>query len=214
MNTRSLTHNPVGEINQLHAEICDAASTIIEKAIRIGQLLTEQKTSLKHGEWLPWLSGNVQFNERTAQRYMRVFSNRDQLKSDTVSYLTDIYKLLEAPKKKDPDKQLEDLQYRIWKLECAWRAIEAIRTEDFTERDMHRLVAIIRDGNELVGHAREYTIQAERELGQLLTEARWDPLVSILLKLRDEVGHPALLKYCKTHFGEDAAFINELILII
>ena len=47
------------EINRLHAEICQAARATIEKAIRIGELLTEQKAGLKHGEWLPWLKANT-----------------------------------------------------------------------------------------------------------------------------------------------------------
>jgi hypothetical protein len=41
------------EINRLHGEICQAARTTIEKAIRIGELLAEQKAGLKHGQWLP-----------------------------------------------------------------------------------------------------------------------------------------------------------------
>ena len=47
------------EINRLHHEIKDAFRTGIEKAIRIGELLTEQKARCKHGEWLPWLNANV-----------------------------------------------------------------------------------------------------------------------------------------------------------
>ena len=42
--------------------------------IEIGRRLTEVKEMLPHGEWLPWLERETDFSERTAQRYMRVFT--------------------------------------------------------------------------------------------------------------------------------------------
>ena len=57
------------EINRLHHELKDAFRTGIEKAIRIGELLTEQHARCKHGEWLPWLKANVQFSIKTAYNY-------------------------------------------------------------------------------------------------------------------------------------------------
>ena len=52
---RALTLNAdAREINQLHGEILAAAKTTIEKAIRIGELLTARKEKCPHGAWLPW----------------------------------------------------------------------------------------------------------------------------------------------------------------
>ena len=42
--------------------------------IEIGRRITEVKELLPHGEWLPWLERETDFSERTAQRYMRVFT--------------------------------------------------------------------------------------------------------------------------------------------
>ena len=42
--------------------------------IEIGRRLTEVKEMLPHGEWLPWLERETDFSERTAQRYMGVFT--------------------------------------------------------------------------------------------------------------------------------------------
>jgi hypothetical protein len=98
------------EINRLHGEICQAARTTIDKAIRIGELLAEQKARLKHGEWLPWLKANVQFTARTASNYQRVFENRLRLKSETISDLTDAYDALaerpEAPSPRPPQLRI------------------------------------------------------------------------------------------------------------
>jgi hypothetical protein len=82
------------EINRLHHEILSVARTTLEKAIRIGELLAKQKASLGHGQWLPWLEANVELNPRTAQRYIRVWENRQMLKYDSVSHLTQAYVLL------------------------------------------------------------------------------------------------------------------------
>jgi hypothetical protein len=58
------------EIVKLHNEIIDALKMTLRKAIRIGELLTEQKQSLKHGEFAPWIKDNLPFTDRTAQMYM------------------------------------------------------------------------------------------------------------------------------------------------
>jgi hypothetical protein len=63
----------------------------LEHALKAGQLLMEAKSGLAHGEWLPWLQTNCpDISERTAQRYMRLAENGDELeaKSATVADLT------------------------------------------------------------------------------------------------------------------------------
>jgi len=82
------------EINQLHAELLDAARTSLDKAIRIGELLTNQKNKLGHGNYLPWLRDNVRFSERTASRYTLCYEHKKKLKSDTLSDLSDAYALI------------------------------------------------------------------------------------------------------------------------
>jgi hypothetical protein len=80
------------EINQLHQEIIGAARTSLAKAIRIGELLAEQKANLEHGQWLPWIK--KRFSDETLQRYMRVYRNREELKSASVTDLAHVYRLL------------------------------------------------------------------------------------------------------------------------
>lgn len=54
-----------GEIIQLKQ---DAGNAILG----IGDRLIEAKSLLSHGEWLPWLTEQVEFSESTAQRFMRL----------------------------------------------------------------------------------------------------------------------------------------------
>ncbi len=81
------------EVRLLHQELMGGAKVTIEKAIRIGELLTGIKASLKHGQWLPWVSENLEFDRTQASRYMAVFTNRND---DRIHHLgfTDAYKLL------------------------------------------------------------------------------------------------------------------------
>ncbi len=49
----------------------------VSHAIRAGELLTEAKAQVKHGEWLPWLEANFPGSPRSAQGYMRLGENAE-----------------------------------------------------------------------------------------------------------------------------------------
>jgi hypothetical protein len=85
----------VSEICRLHGEIIEAGRTVLAKAIRIGEILTETKANLPHGQFTPWLK-KLPFAETTARNYMRLFRNRAELKTATVAGLTEAYKTLAA----------------------------------------------------------------------------------------------------------------------
>jgi hypothetical protein len=101
-----LTNFPA-EINRLHSEIVASVRTTLEKAIRIGELLSVAKEQTAHSHWTEWVQANLEFSERTASRYMRVYQNRDRLKSDSVSDLTSAYALLAAARKPPEQSFLE-----------------------------------------------------------------------------------------------------------
>jgi Protein of unknown function (DUF3102) len=83
----------ISEIVTLHSEIVASARTTLDKAIRIGELLVREKKLLKHGEWLPFLA-KLPFSDPTAQRYMRCYGRRAELKSVNVTDLSQAYRLL------------------------------------------------------------------------------------------------------------------------
>jgi hypothetical protein len=86
-----LFSSPIEEINNRHAQVEGLARNALENAIRIGELLTEQKKKCKHGEWESWLAANIQFARRTVTRYMGLFVNREKLA--TVANLAEAYRL-------------------------------------------------------------------------------------------------------------------------
>jgi hypothetical protein len=86
------------EIIRLHDEVTGHLKTSLEKAIRIGELLTDQKESMAHGAFTPWVKENLPFTDRTARNYMHLHRERDRLKTETVSDLKTAYKMLSPPK--------------------------------------------------------------------------------------------------------------------
>lgn len=96
--SNSLTTNRADEINRLHDEVGQALRTSLEKAMRIGELLTEQKVELPHGEWGEWISAHCLFTDRTARNYMKLHANRDRLLHDGVSDISAAYKILRPVK--------------------------------------------------------------------------------------------------------------------
>ena len=84
----------IAEISKLHQELQELATGALDRAIRLGELLFSAKRCVPHGQWLPWLTRNVAFSERTARNYMRIFENRATLKSANVADLAEAYQML------------------------------------------------------------------------------------------------------------------------
>lgn len=76
----------IREINSLHAELESLAKTGMAKATRIGEILTECKGQIPHGQFTQWICDNCSFSVRTAQNYMKLYLNRARLQgADSVS---------------------------------------------------------------------------------------------------------------------------------
>ncbi|OHD67209.1 MAG: hypothetical protein A2W19_11770 [Spirochaetes bacterium RBG_16_49_21] len=101
-----ITPSTILRLTEIHSQILGAVKTTLYLAIEAGQILTGAKDSLSHGEFIPWVKKNCPFSERTARRYMTCYERREELKTATVSDLTEAYRLLEAPKKSEKYREL------------------------------------------------------------------------------------------------------------
>jgi hypothetical protein len=73
-----------------HKAFLATATSALEHAKQAGELLSEAKSQLHHGEWLPWLQEHCpNISPRVAQGYMRIAREWPQLLANTkrVSYL-------------------------------------------------------------------------------------------------------------------------------
>ncbi len=89
----------VDEIRRMHSALNDEARRSLDQAIRIGELLVQLKDRVGHGKWGPFVKEHLMLDERTVQNYIRLYNERDRLKSETVSdlRLTKAYLLLGKP---------------------------------------------------------------------------------------------------------------------
>lgn len=92
------------DIKQEHTLAVNSARTAIEHAHKAGELLTEAKKQVKHGQWGQWMKDNLPFSERTAQAYMRV--SKTQLSADLS--IDETLALMAKPKKELPVFNLGD----------------------------------------------------------------------------------------------------------
>ena len=83
-----LIKNSIIEINDLHKEIQGAFLNALEKGIRIGELLIQEKDGLKHGNWMDWIEENLDFKWSQAKKYMQIYKNQKLLNSDSKRYLS------------------------------------------------------------------------------------------------------------------------------
>src|SRR3954470_3834886 len=84
-----------------------------EHAIQCGELLMEQKASLNHGEWGPWLRESFQGSERHAQRFMKLAREQGAIDPTRVSDLSFRGALRELPKRSDNSETLPSLADEI-----------------------------------------------------------------------------------------------------
>lgn len=90
-----IERSKVERLRELHGEILGGMKKTIAQAIEAGGILSEIKEALPHGDFTSWVERNTGFDIRTAQRYMKTFARREEIESDTVSHLTEAYRLLE-----------------------------------------------------------------------------------------------------------------------
>jgi Protein of unknown function (DUF3102) len=81
-------------IAELHTELLGSFKIGLEKAIEIGGLLTQAKKKIiPYGQFGVFCK-TLPFSERTAQNYIRVYKNREFVKSETFSDLSSFYEFL------------------------------------------------------------------------------------------------------------------------
>ncbi len=72
-------------INAEHEAAAGAIKRGLGHAMTAGDLLTEAKATVPHGQWAAWLTSNTALSERTAQRYMQLARERSALESKTAT---------------------------------------------------------------------------------------------------------------------------------
>lgn len=64
----------VNEIDDITTEILNLKGQTTQNILKIGENLINAKAILPHGKWKKWLNEKVDFTDRTAQKFMKVYS--------------------------------------------------------------------------------------------------------------------------------------------
>ena len=79
----------------------------VEEAWKLGQALRRAKEQVRHGQWIPWVEGEIGLTPRTAQRLMALHEAYPEMRH--VSHLNSVSHALRvlpsAPKSMDPQEQ-------------------------------------------------------------------------------------------------------------
>ena len=88
------------EINELHEKACALMKDSVNFAIRAGELLSQKKEELPHGQFTKWVDENIHFTVRTAQSYIKIFKHKAEIEQVAPATLSEAYRLI-APEKPD-----------------------------------------------------------------------------------------------------------------
>lgn len=107
----------IEKLQTLHTDILSGILTSFEKGVEIGERLYKIKERLPHGQFTSFIENNIKaFTLRTAQRYMKIFEHRDELRiklnenldiSSALKFLTDQKKSLRLEGKKPSKEETE-----------------------------------------------------------------------------------------------------------
>jgi hypothetical protein len=162
--------NRSDQICQLHADIVGNLKMSLEKAIQIGELLTEQKKELKHGQWGHWIRKNVPFTQATAANYMRIYEHREEFKFKNDLNLSEAYgQLIISTEKKqnhefDPSSDIVTIGRGYPPLEEQIRRIN-VQHREITPEPKSVYVEQYQEGE-----AEERIISIEKEEGKTISE--------------------------------------------
>jgi Protein of unknown function (DUF3102) len=105
------------QANEAHRRVLNS----FQAAIAVGEFLSQKKSELGHGNWLPWVQENLDFGDRTASNYMRLFKNANHLNRKGLSDLTEGYRMLANRAKTENDREAKRQQYeeRVRRVQAA-----------------------------------------------------------------------------------------------
>lgn len=83
----------------------------VQKAIRIGELLTEQKEYVGHGKFVTWLDSNFDMGQASAYRFMKLFEHQNKITK--LGNLQDAYKQIETLEAQERQSKEERERYMI-----------------------------------------------------------------------------------------------------
>lgn len=150
----NIARDRTAEIKQELAQLNMVLKMTVQKAIKVGGLLVEQREFVGHGNFVSWLDENLDMSQRTAYKYIGLFQHRDKIAEN--ANLQDAYQQIETLEKQErqtkeeraraliaeyrrtgikPEGWTRDLDYRVKKDAEAAEAMQKRKEDAFKRRD-------------------------------------------------------------------------------
>lgn len=127
--------------NQSAKNAEDSCRSAVQHAINAGRYLTEVKSRLSHGEWLPWLAENFQFSRRTAHKFMELANGNSCSHLESTSSVAEALRIVKEGKRQEAEPEPEP---EVEVEPPGWFSVDEEADEDYAADD------IAQDG-EIVG---------------------------------------------------------------
>lgn len=84
----------VKQIKELHSQIMKDSKDSLQRAIKLGGILSDYKDTVGHGHFVEWINTSLPFSERTSRNYMSLFRHKDKIQEQKITSLLQAYKLI------------------------------------------------------------------------------------------------------------------------
>lgn len=201
------------DIKRELAELNQSLKMTVRKAIRIGQLLTEQKEFVGHGLFLNWLDANLDISADTASRYMKLYSHNDKIRNlpnlQTAYQQIETLEAQEKQSKEERERRMIAEYRRTGTKSAEWdRALDyrLKKDEEAAVKQKERVEREFRDREERV---KQYKMRAEGEKPALFSEALKVATETIIAKHEERQNWKEKIRL--SDGGKDDAFMDAIV---
>ena len=160
----------VEEINREHELCIGSMRNVLEHAIRVGELLIEQKEKVPYGEWDLWVQMNCTFKRRQSYNYMRVAKSVQQgAQLKDITSLRKAVRFLTEPDQK-PKPEIEPEQELA--ISFSWFNDERVTDVYDAMKKMSATITLLKTAKQDHGAAYQILQQWDNGLNKLIEKIR------------------------------------------
>lgn len=178
-----MTYPPVSfnsagdELNRLHTEIERKLKSTVQDAIRAGEILTNLKERMPHGDFLPWVKTNCSFSTSTADKYRKLYVYQNKIPSS--GNLQDAYRQIETIEQQAKQSEGQKARERIRQYLSTgekpegWRRGTDDKLVQEEEERKQRIEAARQKSEEAEQKRQEQRERVQSDVNRLNAEAEW-----------------------------------------
>ena len=164
-------YDVVEKINYEHELCVGSMRNSVEHAIRVGELLNEQKEKVPQGEWVIWVNINCDFKIRAAQNYMRIATKAHEhaLLDNLNSIKSALHIITQSDPK--PKKETQEPEQEL-AISFSWFNDERVTDVYDSMKKMSATITLLKTAKQDHGAAYQILQQWDNGLNKLIEKIR------------------------------------------